>query len=275
MTLQHIPASVDTFLTLYTAFPSFSARLLALSQTTRVWVEDAACFVHPSANGKHWDYELGGSGPSLTGVAAKWSGPLGIITNTTSTSISASNFRGLVYRMPSYRARDVTRISFTTNGATVTPGGTDAFDLRVYLLGPDFTPLAIAPLYVWKYNAAGSGGAGAVSLNIGAGLGNTVFDLPGSATANLPGLFVLGMIHGYTPATMPAIYVPSLAGSVMDLFPRALSGSDPTATANGDRTPAWQWAEAFSAGAATVWGSVGSPDMTTNLCPAFNLKLAG
>ena len=34
MTMQLIPASVDTFLTLHAAYPSLSARLLALSKFT-------------------------------------------------------------------------------------------------------------------------------------------------------------------------------------------------------------------------------------------------
>jgi hypothetical protein len=275
MTMQYIPASVDTFLTLHTAYPSLGLRLAALPATTRVWVKDAACFVHPSANGKFWDYELGGTGPNLTvNSAARWIVPLGFQSGTTSTAVSANNFRGLTYRMPNHKARDVTRLSFQTNGATSGTGGTDAFDLRVYLLGPDYKPLAIAPIHVWKYNAAGTGGAGALSLVIGGGLGTTAFDLPASITANLPGLFVLGMIHAFVPTTMPALYVPSLTGMSGDLYPRALTGSDPSASANYDRTPAWQWAETFSAGAATVWGSTGSPDMTTNLCPSFNMKLA-
>lgn len=275
MTMQHIPASVDTFLTLHSAFPSLGAALAALSTTTRVWVEDAGCFVHPSSNGKFWDYELGGTGPNMTvNTVPKWVVPLGFQNGTTSTAVTLNTFRGLIYRMPNYKARDATRLSFQTNGATSGSGGTDEFDLRVYLIGPDFKPLALAPIHVWKYNAAGTGGAGARSLVIGAGLGTTAFDLPGSITANLPGLFVLGMIHAFNPTTMPALYVPSLTGMSGDIYPRALTGSDPSASANYDRTPAWQWTETFSAGATTVWGSTGTPEMNTNLCPSFNIKLA-
>lgn len=262
------------FATLYAAYPSFSSQLLALPISTRVWCESEGCFVHPSADGKHWDYELGGTGPVL--ATAAWAGPYGISGATTQNNLSANNARGLIYRMNNYKARSINRLNFKTNGAAVTPGGTDAFDIRLYILGPDFAPLAVAPLYVWKYNAAGSGGAGTFSLTgviAGAGLVQA-FDLPGSVTASVPPIFVLSWIHGYTPVTMVTIYAPSLTGSQFDTFPQVLSGSDPNTSTGFDRGPAWTWAETFSAGSAPVWGSVGSPVLGGNLAPIFGMKFA-
>lgn len=268
-----LPPFAD-FATLYAKFPSFSLALAGLSVDTRVWLRKEKCYVSPSADGKHWDYELGATGPqSPTG---RWKGPFGISGDTNQNNLVANVARGLVYRMDNYKAKTLSRLGFKTNGATSGTGGTDAFDIRLYLVGPDFMPLSIAPLYVWKYNAGGSGGAGTFALaSIGAGAGLPwLFDLPGSVTASVPCMFMLNWIHSFVPTTLPSIYCPSLTGSNMDVYPQSMSAGDIGTNAGFDRGPAWTWAETHTPGAAPVFGSVGSPDQAANLAPIFALKFA-
>lgn len=268
-----IPPFAD-FATLYAKYPSLSVALALLPQGTRVWLLKEKCYVSPSADGKHWDYELGATGPRSP--AGRWKGPMGINGVTFQTNLLANVSRGLVYRLDNYQSRTINRLGFKTNGATVTPGGTDAFDLRLFVCGPDHMPLAAAPIYVWKYNAAGSGGAGTfalASITAGAGL-PWLFDLPGSITASLPPIFLLTWIHSFTAGTLPAIYCPSLTGSNMDTFPQSMTAGDIVANAGFDRGPAWTWAETHTPGAAPVFGTVGSPDQAGNLAPIFSLKFA-
>jgi hypothetical protein len=252
-------AAVPTYAALRTAYPANGAAIAALPAGTRFYVEDMMMDVVRDSAGKYWvPVSAPVHAPKFTGSNAHW---ISCVTGALSTSAGQTRkvHRASFWRMPAGRPATISRISLyqATNG-TIT-SGTDSFVLRLYEANPDGSPIVgAAPLFVWDFNAAGSGGAAAMSLaGAGANATRVHANLPGGNKL-VPGHFWLSFGHDFD-TTAPSLQTVSTTGTLHEMGPADLSGTDlantsPTSLA---RSAGYTWteAQAWAIGDAQVWPS--------------------
>lgn len=247
-------ADAPTYAALIAAYPEKGAALLALPSGTRCYVEDMGCEVRRSSGGKFWIPGKQITGPTFLGSGAHWVGPANTNTLSSSAAQGRKTIRPVYFRMPGFRAGTIARISIYQATAGTAGAGTDSCALRLYAAAPDGSPIENqAPLYVWDWNAAGSGGAGTLSLvSAGANATRLHADLPGGAV-EVPAHFWLGFIHDL--ASAPALSTISAVAMWSDAAPSELSGTDTPNTLNLTKSPGYSWTEAtaWSIGNTAVW----------------------
>lgn len=248
-------ADAPTYASHIAAYPENGAAILALPAGTRRYIENMQREVRRSANGKYWIPDTAPSGPVFTGSNAHWIAHFGSDTmSNTTTSQARKRVRPVYYQMPGFLPATISRVAIfqQTNGTV--GAGTDSVALRLYAANPDGSPIVgAAPLFVWDFNAAGSGGAGTLTMaNAGNNATRLHVDLPGGPV-EVPPHFWLGLVHDL--ATAPAFG--STQGSAMsyNLAPSELSGTDLTNTLLITRSGGYSWDEAaaWAIGAAPVW----------------------
>lgn len=248
---------VPTYAALLAAYPEKGAALAALPAGTQVYVENMGLTVRRSYTGKYWVPDRTTQSPFFTGSNAHWTGP----ANTTALTSSANHLRKWIkahyYRMPGGRPGTISRISIyqTTNGTAGV--GTDSCSLKLYAANPDGSPIVgQAPLFVWDWNAAGSGGAGVLSLvSAGANATRIHADLPGGAV-EVPAHFWLAFSHDL--ATAITAGCTSQTSHLFDGGPADLNGTDVANVLTVNRLTHYAFddsATAWSIGYAPVWGS--------------------
>lgn len=249
--------SVPTYAALLAAYPEKGAALAALPAGARFWVENMNREVVRSSNGKFWSPGRMPVGPRFTGSNAHW---IGAANNNALTS-SAQHLRKWIkpvyYRMPGGDPATISRISIYQTTAGTAGAGTDSCALKLYAANPDGTPIVgQAPLNVWDWNAAGSGGAGTLSLvNAGANATRIHADLPGGAV-DVPGHFWLAFSHDLATAITAGCLTQN--ASLLDAGPAELNGTDVANTLAVNRATHYtidDSATAWSIGYAPVWGS--------------------
>lgn len=249
--------SVPTYAALIAVYPEKGAALSALPSGAQFYVEDMACNVRRSSTGKYWVPDRTTQSPFFTGSNAHWTGP----ANSTALTSSANHLRKWIkpvyYRMPGGKQATISRISIyqTTNGTVGV--GTDSCALKLYAANPDGSPIVgQAPLFVWDWNAAGSGGAGTMTLaSAGANSTRIHADLPGGAV-EVPPHFWLAFSHDL--ATAPTLGCLSASSHLFDGGATELSGTDLTNVLTINRLTHYAFddsATAWSIGYAPVWGS--------------------
>ena len=267
------------FSSLYASYPSNtgSGDLFDLPAYTRAYCHAEQAWCQRSSNGKHWDYP-GSSryGRNVSGVA-KYPGPVGLAAVTTSVGVSSGITRGLVNALPGGKAGTITHIAFSSGGTGSAATGSDQFDIRAYICGPDGNPLAgVAPLKQWHYAAGGAGVSNFSLVGIGAGTLSHELELhDGSGNAQTwdsPPIIALMFANGLTGGTLPTFYVPALTGTVADGSYRSVSSGTTLTDATADRTTGYAWAQTYAAGDVTPWGNI-SVDQNTNLGVAFYTRL--
>lgn len=248
---------VPTYAALIAAYPENGAALDALPDGASFYVEDMMCAVRRSSNGNYWVPDQLPTGPRFTGSNAHWIGPANSQGITSSAQHLRKWIKPIYYRMPAGRPGSISRISIyqTTNGTA--GAGTDACALKLYAANPDGSPIVgQAPLFVWDWNAAGSGGAGTLSL-VSAGANSTRIhaDLPGGAV-EVPGHFWLAFSHDLATAITAGCVQQSTL--LWEAGPAELSGSDISNVMAVNRSTHYtldDTATAWSIGYAPVWGS--------------------
>lgn len=254
--------SVPTYAALLAAYPSLSAALAALPAGARVWVENMQCEVFRSANGKFWVPPPTMVGPVPISPANQVAlyGPAGCSTLSSSLNQSRTQVRPVFYRMPGGRPATLKGIQIYVSSAGVVGGTTSGFDVRLYEANPDGSPIfGAAPLYVWSYNAAGTG-TGAVGLGTGtpgaldltAGTGTWLeVSLPGG-NRDVPPFFWLGTRHDFT-TTVPSLTCPAQNSYINDVAP-FITPTDGTASVS--RAQGYSWTEgAFTLGEFAVFSA--------------------
>lgn len=249
--------AVPTYAALIAAYAENGAALDALPEGASIYVVDMQCYVRRSDSGNYWLPDQMPTGPKFTGSNAHWIGP----ANQTSISSSAQHLRKWIkpiyYRMPAGKPGTISRISIYQTTAGTAGAGTDSCALKLYAANPDGSPIVgKAPLFVWDWNAAGSGGAGTLSL-VDAGANSTRIhaDLPGGAV-EVPGHYWLAFSHDLATAITAGTL--STNSGLMDVHPGELSGSDLANTMQIARASHYTLddsATAWSIGYAPVWGS--------------------
>jgi hypothetical protein len=264
-------ADAPTYAALIAAYPENGAALAALPAGTRVYVEDMQCEVRRSANGKFWlpAHPVTGPVPISPANQVALYGPAGATTLSTSTNQTRTLVRPTYYRMPGNRPAVLKGFQVYLATAGVVGGTTSGFDVRLYLCNPDGSPrVGEAPLYVWSYNAAGSG-TGAIGIGTGtpgaadftAGAG-TWFELalPGG-NRDVPPQFWLATRHDYT-TTPPALTVTNQNSYLQDMMP-FITPSDGTSTIN--RGQGYSWSEgAFTLGEFAVFSASAEMALTAS-----------
>ena len=155
--------------------------------------------------------------------------------------------------------------------------GSDSCALRVYAANPNGSPLeGAAPLFVWDFNAAGSGGASALTLaNVANDSTRVHADLPGGPYT-LPPHFWLAFAHDFqaTAPNLSSIYSSSVSS---DVFPVALNGTDVGNSLSPTRSTCYTWTEpgAWAIGTATAWPAGSEIATATNPCVVPFLKVVG
>lgn len=250
-------ADAPTYAALIAAYPEQGAALLALPAGTSVYVENMACSVRRSSDGKYWIPERLAMSPVFTGANAHWTGPASESVLTSSAQHLRKWIKPIFYRMPGGRQATISRISLyqATNGTV--GAGTDSCALKLYAAAPDGSPVVgKAPLYVWDWNAAGSGGAGTLSLaSAGANSTRIHADLPGGAVS-VPPQFWLAFSHDL--ATAPSMGTMSASGLLFEAGPADLSGTDLANSLSINRSTHYTLddsATGWAIGYAPVWGS--------------------
>lgn len=250
-------ASVPTYAALIAAYPEKGAALAALPAGAAFYVENMTTMVRRSADGKYWVPDRMPTGPKFTGSNAHWIGP----ANSSVISSSAQHLRKWIkpvyYRMPGGSPGTISRISIYQTTAGTAGVGTDACALKLYAANPDGSPVVgQAPLFVWDWNAGGTGGAGTLSL-VSAGANSTRLhaDLPGGAVS-VPGHFWLAFSHDLATAITAGGM--STTASLWDTGAAELSGTDISNNLSPARATHYtldDTATAWSIGYAPVWGS--------------------
>lgn len=250
-------APVPTYAALLAAYPENGAALDALPEGTSIYVVDMECYVRRSDSGNYWLPGYMPIGPKFTGSNAHWIGP----ANSTALTSSANHLRKWIkpvyYRMDGGRPATISRISIYQNTAGTAGAGTDACALKLYAANPDGSPIiGQAPLYVWDWNAAGSGGAGTLSLvSAGANATRLHADLPGGAV-EVPGHFWLAFSHDLATAISAGCM--SATSHLFEGGPAELNGTDVSNVLTVNRSTHYTFddsATGWSIGYAPVWGS--------------------
>lgn len=251
--------AVATYDALVAVYPHLGAALAALPAGSSFYVEDQMCTVRRSANGKFWVPEgMGGAGPVQNSPANQVSlwGPAGTTGLSTTTNQTRTRVRPTYYRF----RRPVTIKGFQLylNVAGAVGGTTSGFDIRLYECYPNGQPIfGAAPLYVWSYNAAGSG-SGSTGLGTGtpgvldltAGVGTWIEFAAIGGNREAPSHFWLATRHDYTTTT-PDITCPGQNSYVNDQMP-FITPTDGTYTLN--RAQGYAWTEgAFTLGEFAVF----------------------
>lgn len=249
--------SIPTYATLIAAYPAKGAALAALPAGAQFYVEDMACSVRRSSDGKFWVPDRMAISPFFTGSNAHWTGPAGLTALTSSAAHLRKWIKPIFYRMPGGKQATISRISLyqTTNGTAGV--GTDSCALKLYEAKPDGSPVVgQAPLYTWDWNAAGSGGAGVLTLaSAGANATRIHADLPGGAVS-VPPQFWLAFSHDL--ATAPTMGCMSQTSMLFEAGPAELNGSDLANVMTINRATHYALddsATGWSIGYAPVWGS--------------------
>lgn len=253
--------AAPTYAVLRAAYPANGAALAALPAGTRVGVEDMMMDVVRSSSGKYWvPVSAPVASPKFTGSNGHWITAAGLTALSTSGGQSRKIHRATYWRMPACRPATVSRLSLYQNTAGAFSGaGSDSFVVRVYEANPDGSPIVgAAPLFVWDFNAAGSGGAAAMSLvSAGANATRLHANLPGGSK-ELPGHFWLTFGHDLD-TTSPVLQTTSTTSGLHETFPAELSGSDVSNTGPSSlpRSTGYTWteAQAWTIGDAPVWPS--------------------
>lgn len=248
---------VPTYAALIAAYPENGAALDALPDGASFYVEDMMCAVRRSSNGNYWVPDRTIVGPRFTGANAHWIGPADNSTLTTSAQHLRKWIKPIYYRSPGFRPATISRISIYQATAGTAGAGTDSCALKLYAANPDGSPIVgQAPLFVWDWNAAGSGGAGTLSLvSAGANATRLHADLPGGAV-EVPAHFWLAFSHDLATAITAGTL--GAATSSLEFSPADLSGSDLSNNNNINRSTHYtidDSATAWSIGYAPVWGS--------------------
>lgn len=248
-------ADVPTYAALIAAYPERGAALLALPAGTRVYVGDMQCEVRRSASGAYWIPDRVPSGTVFQGSNAHWIGPHGVFTITGSAGHGRKVFRPTYWRMPGFRQATLSRISIYQTAPGTVGSGTDACVLRLYAANPDGSPVVgAAPLFVWDFNAGGTGGASALTL---ADSGNNAkrihADLPGG-NAEVPPHFWLGFTHDLQGGN-PNLSAISASNITIDAWPAALNGTNVQDAVSPPRSAGYEWTQAgaWTIGDAPVW----------------------
>jgi len=251
-------ADAPTYASHIAAYPENGAAILALPAGTRRYIENMGQEVRRGANGKYWIPERLIGGPAPTGSNAHWYGPARINTLTTSAQHLRKWIKPVYYIMPGGVSRQISRISIYQNTNGTVGAGTDSCALKLYAANPDGSPIVgQAPLFVWDWNAAGSGGAGTLTLaNAGANTTRIHADLPGGAVY-VPPHFWLAFSHDL--ATAPTLGTLSTSSaSDFNFAPAELSGTDLSNNNNINKASHYTLddsATAWSIGYAPVWGA--------------------
>lgn len=248
-------ADVATYAALIAAYPENGAAISALPAGTRVYVEDMQMEVARSPSGKWWIPERQPIHPVFTGSNAHWVGPANCTGITSSTGHSRKMFNPVYYRMPGFRPATVSRISLYQTAAGTHSVGSDSCAIRIYAANPDGSPIVgNAALFVWDWNAAGSGGAGVLTLeNAGANATRIHSDIPGGAV-QVPAHFWLGFVHDLDTLT-PNLSAVSSTGVPFDGYPAALNGTDVGNALSPNRSTGYTWTQgtAWAIGYNPVW----------------------
>lgn len=250
-------ADVPTYAALLAAYPERGAALLALPAGTRCYVGDMQCTVRRASGGAYWIPDVVPSAQVAKGAAAHWIGPAGVNAITASGGAQGrKEFRAAYYRMPGFRPAQVSRISiFQTTAGGAGGVGTDACQMRLYAAAPDGSPIeGAAPLFTWDWNAAGSGGAGTLSLATGANDNTRQHtDIPGGAVT-VPAHFWLGFAHDLAGAQPSLGAIGNTALGPGDSY-ATLNGSDVQNALNPSRAGGYAWTQAgaWTIGDAQVW----------------------
>ena len=238
---------VPTYTALIAQYPSLSTALSDLPSGTRVYVEDQQCDVIRSSNGKFWNPPISMAGPQANSPANQVTlyGPAGANALSASAGQSRLIVRPSFYKMPGHRPATIKGFQIYLNTPGVVGGTTSGFDVRLYEAYPDGRPiLGAAPLYVWSYNAAGSG-TGATGLGTGTPgtcdfttAGGTWFELslPGG-NRDVPSQFWMATKHDYT-TTAPSLTTTAQNSFIMDSQPM-LTPTDGTATVSKSQGHTW------------------------------------
>lgn len=250
-------ADAPTYASHIAAYPENGAAILALPAGTRRYIEDMGCEVRRSANGKFWIADHAPTGPVFTGAAAHWIGPANINTITSSAQHLRKWIKPVYYRMPAGLPGKISRISLyqATNGTV--GAGTDSCAMKFYYAQPNGAPLVGSPPFnVSNWNAAGSGGAGVLTLaNAGANATRIHADLPGGEL-DVPGHFWVAFSHDL--ATAPSLGTMSAVSLMFDSAPAELSGTDLSNNLSLNRATHYTFddsATGWTIGYAPVWGA--------------------
>lgn len=269
-------ADSPTYAAHLAAYPEYGAAILALPAGTRRYIEDMGCEIRRSASGKVWIPDLAPTSPRYTGANAHWIGPANMVGLSNSASQTRKMYRPTYYRMPGFRPATISRISLYQNAAGAFTSGSDSCVLRLYAANPDGSPIVgAAPLFVWNFNAAGSGGAGVLSLvSAGANATRIHADLAGGAK-EVPPHFWLAFAHDLD-TTAPNLGTTTPSSSLMESGPAELSGSDLANSLNINRSQGYTWTEAtaWTIGDMAVWPAA-EYVVAGQSCVAPHLKVTG
>lgn len=226
-------SDVATYAEVIAKWPLNSAALLALPAGTRFYVEDMGCEIARSASGKSWVPLRGFNGMVPVGTGP-WYLSYGKGTSiSSSTAASRLKNRPVLYFAPGWRPKTTSGFTIYQNAAgTASTGANDAFDIRIYQCDPLCRPIeSAAPLHVFSYNAAGSGGAGVGTL---ASAGNNGKWIPHinwvGGNFELPWAFFLQIVHNYDTLA-PNMSTNSAANAPLDGCPLDLTPGTSTANA--------------------------------------------
>ena len=244
-------ADAPTYASHIAAYPENGAAILALPAGTRRYIEEAQCEVVRSANGKYWISSRAPTGPRIVVAGAHWIGPHGVFTIGSSTGHTRKLARATYWQMPGFVPALLSRISLYQAAAGAVGTGTDAFQMRLYPANPAGDPIeSAAPLFVWDWNATGSGGAGTLSLtNAGNNAKRIHADIPGGPV-EVPPHFWLVFAHDLqgTSPNLSAI----ASTNVSTIWPAALNGTDVADVVSPNRSTGYEWTQAGFATAANA-----------------------
>jgi hypothetical protein len=246
---------VESYAVLRAKYRPYQAAIQTLPAGTRFYCVAEAQEVFLSASKLSWV-----PAPSRIDTGSLWTGTQYAYYPARHTAISNSNgaarlaARACLYRGADGLPRTVNEITvfLTTPVAAASTGVNDAFDLRIYecdILGQPIVNQA--PLFVWSWNAAGSGGAGVGTLTGGAAVWKAVLALPGGAV-ELPFACFGQLVHNYDTQA-PNISTLSAAGGVHDGTPLDITPGTTTGV-NPNLKTVYSWNDAsWVQGQAPVW----------------------
>ena len=258
---------VPTYDALLGAYPSLGAALAALPAGTRFYVEDQMCEVRRSANGTFWVPEGFVGGPIQNSPANQVSlyGPAGALTLSTTASQTRTLVRPTFYQFK--RPPTIKGFKIYIGTAGVVGATTSGFDVRLYECYPNGMPIfGRAPLYVWSYNADGSG-TGATGIGTGtpgvldltAGTGTWAGFAAIGGNREAPNQFWIGTRHDFT-TTAPTLTTVSQNSFTGDSMP-FITPTDGTSTLS--HANCYSWTEStFTLGEFAVWNAAAEMVLT-------------